>query len=261
MREAYSASVELSGRRRTSASPRATTSASGARSSAAPASCSSLNNDVEVEPGFIGALRRGGRPSPRRRRALQQDPLRRPARPDLVRGRELRPALGLQRAPARLPRARRRALRRGRRDRPRLRRGDARPAAGARGGRPLRRGALPLQRGHRLVAARPRGRLPPLRRAGEPALAQGLGRARAARTRPTTLYYGISATRSRSASATRRSRGSAPGVAGASCSPRTLSQAALSEPQARGSRRRRSRAAATCARAASGSGGRPRMAV
>ena len=148
-----------------------------------------LNNDVEVDPGFVNALARGGGPPPRRGRPVQHDPVRRPARPDLVRGRELRPTLRLQRSPARLPRARRRPLRRGGRDRSRLRRRDARPARRVRSGRPVRRGALPLRGGHRVVAAGARGRLPTVRRLGKQGAPQGLGRARAARARPRRSYY------------------------------------------------------------------------
>ena len=77
---------------------------------AAPPTCSlqRLQQRRRARPGRPQRSARGGGPPARRRRPVQHDPLRRPARADLVRGRRLRPALRLQRAPARLPRARRR---------------------------------------------------------------------------------------------------------------------------------------------------------
>ncbi len=65
-----------------------------------------LNNDVEVDPGFLRALLDEAGRRPEAGALSPLDPLRRSERPDLVRGRELRPAEGLQRPAARLRRAR-----------------------------------------------------------------------------------------------------------------------------------------------------------
>ena len=64
-----------------------------------------LNNDVEVDPGFLRCAPRGGGAPPRRGCARPADPLRPAVGGDLVRGRGLRPARRLQRPPARLRRA------------------------------------------------------------------------------------------------------------------------------------------------------------
>ena len=85
--------------------------------------------------------------------------------------------------------------------------------------------ALRLQRGHRLVAAGPRRGLPPLRRPGEPGLAQGLGRLGRRELADRALLRPAERARRRGAArAARRVR--APGGGGSSCSAPTLAQAA-----------------------------------
>ena len=88
-----------------------------------------LNNDVEVDPGFLGALLEE---AARRPDAGALSPLilfGPPSETIWFAGATLRPAEGLQRAAARLRRAGRRGVRRGVGDRPDLRRRDARAAA------------------------------------------------------------------------------------------------------------------------------------
>ena len=118
-----------------------------------------LNNDVEVDPGFAAALARGGRaPRPTPARSCPQDPLRR-ARRTLIwfAGASYDPRAGYN--------GRQRGY--GERDdgrfdevvddRPRLRRGDARPAGRARAGRSLRRASSSS------TARTPTGRCAPAR--------------------------------------------------------------------------------------------------
>ena len=63
-----------------------------------------LNNDVEVDPAFVSALVEEAGRRPDAGALCSKILYAEPERPDLVRRRELRPALRLQRPPARLPR-------------------------------------------------------------------------------------------------------------------------------------------------------------
>ncbi len=121
-------------------------------------------------------------------------------------------------------------------------------ARGAREGRRLRPRSLRLQRGHRLVAARPRGGVPPLRRPGEPRLAQGLGRLGRRELADRALLRPAERARRRRAPCAARLR-SAPGAGGSSCSARTWCRP-RAPPAAASASPRRGRAGATSAPAA-----------
>ena len=140
----------------TSASPAATTSGSGGRSTAARTGCCSLNNDALVEPGLVGGARAR---RPRRGPTPACSPARCSSPTPTGSG---TPAPASTRSSAAAgTRASASRTRRGElaRHAPRDRRGDGGLARRDRARRPARRGALPLRRGSRVVPAHPRGGL------------------------------------------------------------------------------------------------------